>query len=439
MARRTRSLRGTKPRLTQRQQRGIAALSFLAILLTLLGVAWHVFDTNAGGVAVAALRPIGPNAYAPSSQHATLPHQRVYFVERQAAGYMLMASDVAGAEAPVSLLPDRFGAEDTDVVAALALSPDQRYLAIDAQRDHGDTVWTVATASGKLCTTPADAMGNFLHWLPDGEHFLFRPYLPVGPSTAAWHPGVWIVNAADGSHVNLALPNAMDATDVIDAAPSPDGSKIVLSTTTGLGAGSTVWQATPDGLSVQQLFSSPDDVGLFAWSPDGQQIAYESLAESTVPFRPAGLWLASAGMTQRQQVGDADGGHGFALSWSPDGHHLAFVTRLNASDSAADGQAGAVQSAVSVLDAPTNSIATIAGPQQTGQPRNFNPTWRADGTLVFTAMASGVGYGAALDESSLWQATATPARSTGNTANYTVNALNANFLADASALVAIVP
>ncbi len=404
----------------------------LALLLSLLGYLWHL--ANAGtGTATAAPQSAGPGVYAPATQRVALPHQRVYFVERHPEGYMLMASDVAGAEAPVTLLPDHFGAEDTDVVAALQLSPDQRYLAIDAQRDHGDTVWIVATQTARLATMPADATGNFLHWMPDGEHFLFRPFLPVGPSDATWHPGLWIVNAADGSHINLPLPDNMDAMDVIDAAPSPDGARILLSTTLGLGTGSTVWQATPNGTIMQPLFTSSDDVGLFAWSPDSSQVSYETITDSTVPFRPAGLWLMAPATTERHQIGVADGGHGFAPVWSPDGRQLAFVTRLNAGDGGADSHAGALVSGVSTYTAATGALSTVATPDLTGQPRNFNPTWKADGTLLFTAMSADAGYGAALGEASLWLASSagTPAPHLAPTGS--------NFLADASPIVAIVP
>jgi Tol biopolymer transport system component len=419
-------------RWSPRRKRGLAALVSLALLLPLLGYLWHLANVGTS-TTTAAHQAGGLSVYAPATQHVALPHQRVYFVERHPEGYMLMSSDVAGAEAPVSSLPDHFGAEDTDVVAALQLSPDQRYLAIDAQRDHGDTVWIVATQTAKLSTMPADATGNFLHWLPDGDHFLFRPVFPVGPSDTTWHPGLWIVNAADGNHVDLPLPNGMDATDVIDAAPSPDGTKIMLSTTMGLGTGSTVWQTTPNGAAMQPLFTSADDAGLFAWSPDGKQVGYETIADSTVPFRPAGLWLMSAATTERHQIGVADGGHGFAPVWSPNGQHLAFVTRLNAGDGSADSHAGALVSGVSTYTPATRLLSAVATPDLTGQPRNVNPTWRSDGALLFTAMSADAGYGAALGEAALWSAS-----SAGAPASH-LAPTGSNFLADASPIVAIVP
>jgi Tol biopolymer transport system component len=209
----------------------------------------------------------------------------------------------------------------------------------------------------------------------------------------------------------------------------------MLSTTMGMGTGSTIWQTTPHdatgatsatGASMQPLFTSADDAGLFAWSPDGKQVSYETIADSTVPFRPAGLWLMSPATTERHQIGVADGGHGFAPAWSPDGQHLAFVTRLNAGAGSADSHAGALMSGVSTYTPATGALSAVATPELTGQPRNFNPTWEADGTLLFTAMNADAGYGAALGEASLWSDS-----SAGMPTSHLTQA-GSNFLADAS-------
>lgn len=427
-------------RINRQRRRALGALGLLVGMLPLLALGWHLLASADSAPVAHVQQPVGPQAYPPAVSKAALPHHRVYAVDKQPNGYQLTYSDVAGAETPLEMLPDHFGSEATDVVAALALSPDLRYLAIDAQRDHGDTVWVVATATGQLQTTPAEATGNFLHWLPDGQHFLFRPFLPVG-NQGDWQPGLWIVDATTGSHVNVPLPTNVASTDLVDAAPSPDGTRIVLSVTVGLGAGSTVWTMQPDGMHAQQLFASPEDVGLFAWSPDGNQIAYEAITDSTVPFQPAQLWVMTAATAQRHALATVDGGHGYAPAWSPDGQHLAFVTRLNAGDSAANEQAGLLQSAVQAIDPATGSLTTIAAPTQTGQPRNIAPTYQADGTLTFTAMAASDGYGAALATTAIWRATiADHQQLTGSTGNtgYQLSSMG-TALSSASAFIAIVP
>jgi dipeptidyl aminopeptidase/acylaminoacyl peptidase len=385
---------------------GLAMCAGLAALLAGLALAW-VAGNGASGAETApgVARPIGPGAYPPAATKATLPHGRAYAVIRQAGGYTLMASDAPGEAVLVAPLPNHFGSETTDAVAALVLSPDQRWLAIDGMADHGDFVWVVDTTTHALRMDPPDATGNFLHWLPDGEHFLFRPFLPLRAATTDWNPGLWIVDALSGTHVNLPLPGDLPATAISDAAPSPDGTRIILSVAPGLGLGSTVYLATPDGLSMQPLFHSSAVVGAFAWSPDGQHIAYETIADSTVPFRPAGLWVMDAAGNAQRQIALADGGHGFAPAWSPDGTRLAFVARLNPTDPQANAAAGALVSAVQVASLTSGSLITVAAPAQTGQPRNIDPIWQPDGTLTFTAMAASTGYGAALAPTALWRAT----------------------------------
>ena len=430
------SISQSKASLRQTKRVGsVIVLMVLAALLPVLVVTW--FAANGTTAVSAAHTPIGPRTYPPTSQHAALPHHRVYSVEKQSQGYMLMDADTTGAAKPVTLLPNSFGSDATDVVAALALSPNQQYLAIDAQQDHGDFVWIVATATNQLRTTPDDAIGNFVRWMPDGTHFLFRPFLPTR-NDGTWNPGLWIVDAGTGAHINLTLPNGLPATDLADAAPAPDGTQIVLSVTTGLGQGSTVWLASPDGMQMQPLFQSTADVGLFAWSPDGQQIAYETIADSSVPFRPAGLWVMSATGTAQHQIATADGGHGYAPAWSPDGTQLAFVTRLNPTDSTANGMAGALVSAVQMATLADGRITTVAAPAQTGTPRNIDPIWQADGTLLFTAMGASSDFGAALSSSTLWQAAPT-AVTTQHPSTLQLTPIRQHLTSPTTAFVTIVP
>jgi Tol biopolymer transport system component len=125
---------------------------------------------------------------------------------------------------------------------------------------------------------------------------------------------------------------------------------------------------------------------MFAWSPDGSQIAYERLSDSPTPFLPAGLWLMNTSGMQQRYLADTDGGHGFALSWSPDGSRIAYVLRTNAGDRSANFSAQALQSAIAVVDISTGRSWTVASQAQTGTQISSNAVWAADGTkLTFTA------------------------------------------------------
>jgi WD40-like Beta Propeller Repeat len=350
--------------------------------------------------------PIGPRTYAPDTTHeVTLPSSRIYYVEKRGDGFMLASSDIPGAESPVTLLPDNFGSDPVDTVGALEVAPSHRYIAIDAHRDMGDVAWIVRTSDNNLQQMPVNAMGNFLHWLPDGEHFLFRPTLPDSPSTQNWEPGVWIVDAATGSYINLPLPDGVDSTGLIDAAPSPKGDQIILSVTSGLGTGSSVWMTTPDGMNTERIFNSDAIVAQLAWSPDGSNIAYDTILDAPTPYRPADLWVMSSQNDNRRQIAVADGGHGYGLQWSPDGQRIAFVQRLNANTQSADNQAGELVSAIAVVDPMRGDIQVIANPDQTSMPRNIAPNWQSDGSLIFASMRASDQMGAALAPAGLWRTT----------------------------------
>ncbi len=397
--------RGTAQSRRQGRVRGMVTLSVLAVLVPLALLAWHASSGDASQPTQGPRAAIGPATYPPTHRQAVLPHHRAYSIERQGDGFALMASDDPATHLLVTTLPGGFGSETTDTIAALDLAPSQQWLAIDGMHEHGDHVWIVSTTDGTLRELPSDATGNFLHWLPDGAHFLFRPVLPTRAADTAWNPGMWIVDAASGTHVNLALPGDLPATALVDAAPAPDGTRIILSVSGGLGQGSAVYLATPDGLTMQPLFQANADVAAFAWSPDGAHVAYEAIEDSAVPFRPAGLWTMAADATGQRQLALADGGHGFAPTWSPDGTHLAFVTRLNTDDGRANSQAGHLLSAVAVASTADGTITTVAAPGQTGQPRNLAPAWQTDGSLIFTAMGASDAPGAAIVPALPWHTT----------------------------------
>ncbi len=326
-----------------------------------------------------------------------------YYTLKQASGFVLARAERGGLGQPIRLpqtvasFGNDFGQAESDQVFRMQLSPDGCYLAIAATEDHGDLAWVYDIQRGTLSPAPTNVMGDFLNWLPGGtgHSFLYRPMLPLGPDAPrvnnAWNPGLWIVNAATGAFTNLDIgaPSAM----LVDAAPSPDGSRIVYSTSLGLGMGSDVWMMRGDGSQVTHLFRLPGGAqsiaGLFAWSPDGSQIAYERLSDSPVPFLPAGLWVMSSSGTHSRYLAGTDGGHGYSLAWSPDSTRIAYVVRTNDSDRAADYVAQSLQSAIAVVDVQSGASVLVATTASTGMQLNLNPEWvtNAPGSslLLFTA------------------------------------------------------
>jgi Tol biopolymer transport system component len=151
-----------------------------------------------------------------------------------------------------------------------------------------------------------------------------------------------------------------------------------------------VWVMNSDGSHISHLFRASGGaqsiVGLFAWSPDGKSIAYERLADSPIPFLPAGLWTMNSTGGQQQLLANIDGGHGYLPVWSPDSHKLAYVVRTNFGDHLADVQMQSLQCAIAAIDVTTRQSWNVASPNQTGMQLNMHPMWSANSAnITFTA------------------------------------------------------
>ena len=341
----------------------------------------------------------GQQAHSQARVRGFSPFSYIYYTLKDTHGFVIARArrgangQPVGTPETLALLGDEFGLVDSDSIATLQLSPDGKYVAIDGIRDHGEQVWIYDTQSMTVSLVPAHVMGNFLHWLPGGHSFLYRPMLPLGPEApmdgGTWNPGLWIVDAATNAHTNIDIqaPSAY----LIDATASPHGSHIIYSTTTGLGAGSDAWLMNSDGSGRTHILHSAGNarsvLGMFTWSPDGSHIAYEQISDSAIPFLNAGLWVMDSQGGHSQYLVDTDGGHGFMPVWSPDSRKIAFIARTNVGDRQADLQAQALQCTIGVVDVQSHQSWHIVSAQQTGTLLNINPTWTADSaSITFTAL-----------------------------------------------------
>ncbi|HEY3993407.1 MAG TPA: hypothetical protein VGM01_11060 [Ktedonobacteraceae bacterium] len=319
----------------------------------------------------------------------------LYFVLKQANGFVLARAHEGANNQPtdtpqmIASFDNAFGQSTADNVISLQISPGGSYVAIDGTHSDGELLWIFDTRSLTLKREPANVSGTFLRWLPnDSGLFLYRPILPLGTSAPLnkvdWDPGLWIGNALTGAFttINIGLPSS----SLVDALGSPDGSQILYSTTRGLGLGSDIWKVDLSGLHLEHLLrldSDPESIaGMFDWSPDGQSIAYERLDDGPTPFLAAGLWVMDRHGGKQRLLAQADGGHGFALRWSPDSAKIAFVARTNPSTSMANQSIQALQSAVDVVDVSSGHVWSVASPAVTGVQINTSPTWNANGSQI---------------------------------------------------------
>ncbi|MBS1874229.1 MAG: PD40 domain-containing protein [Acidobacteria bacterium] len=177
-----------------------------------------------------------------------------------------------------------------------------------------------------------------------------------------------------------------DGQQNIDPAWSPDGQWIAYHSVAQHG----VWVVPATGGAPRRLTSFGSTP---AWSPDSRQIAFRSSEPisyawfDTAGTGPSFIWVVAVDGTQLRQVtfpSNSGGGHG-KPAWNPDGRRIAFV---------ATGQDGGIE--VLDLESGQRQLVVRVGRDIPLQPgtwltRLWDPRWGTDGRSLYFSAMSGPG------------------------------------------------
>jgi Tol biopolymer transport system component len=256
-------------------------------------------------------------------------------------------------------------------LTATHVAPSGQYLALELECGNGPLVQIVDTFTGESTTPFPDMDSHFLAWDLDNGLYLR-------------------VDALGNTRLMRVVPNGPAGQFPLTAPTydmdfSPDDKSLIYAFTRGLGLGSELWAATSTGSKTWQLYADKEAILTFArWSPDGKNIAFIKMPDSSIPFPMGELWVMDADGNNARPLAAADSGHGYAAAWSPDSTHIAFVGRDNPDDAAADQNAGALVSNIYLVEVVSRKVTRVT---------NFegriveSPVWSADGHfLAFTVV-----------------------------------------------------
>lgn len=247
----------------------------------------------------------------------------------------------------------------------IASAPVGRFLAIELSCPNGQTVLFLDTNTAGLAQPIRDSDSHFLAWAVDGT----AAYLKID---SLGTPRVVRVST-DGRRDPLSISEF-----TYDLATSQDAFTFSLSR--GLGQGSEMYLAKRSGGVSQLLYADQYNYISFArFSPDGKQIAFLKIPDTQTAFTIGELWIMNRDGSHARKLADADAGHGYAASWSPEGKRIAFVVRENLAEEQADRLSEALISNLYVMDVETGTSVQITH-LESG--RVETPHWSPEGNLL---------------------------------------------------------
>ncbi len=310
---------------------------------------------------------------ASSSLPTLRPEESALYVYSPEKGALLqMAADLSNVEREIHLsLPPC-------ELSRLFPAPGGQRLAAEMACPNGPQALLIDPKNGTVRSFLADPEmdSHFLAWSADGR----TAYLRVNALAA---PRILAVEVSSLRARGLVL----DAY-TYDLSARPGGRQILFSVSRGLGLGSEMQAAQPNGGNPRPLLRDSQNIlALAQWSPDGQSIAFIKIPDSQVPYSVGELWVMEAEGGDPRKLADADAGHGFAAAWSPEGGRLAFVTRTNPQETRADQSVEALVSNIHIVEPASGALRQVTS-HEAG--RTGAPVWSPDGnTLSFEYVLNG--------------------------------------------------
>jgi Tol biopolymer transport system component len=213
-----------------------------------------------------------------------------------------------------------------------AWSPDGGKILFDSDRSGTRAIWVMnADGSGQAQVTfpTMGAQDSTPTWSPDGTKIAFGREMPFGAggNTNECRTLVYVANADGTGAAAISLPAPTNCS--YDPDWSPDGGLIAFVATSSTPSGNNdedVWAAKPDGTGATQLShhpydSYPDCVSTEApsWTPDGRKIIFD--ADCAPGAGDTRFILINRDGTGQQVVGEQ---RAVEAVWSPDGQRIAY-------------------------------------------------------------------------------------------------------------------
>lgn len=254
-------------------------------------------------------------------------------------------------------------------------APIGAFLLIELSCPNGQTVLFLETETKTVTQPVPDTDSHFLSWASDGE----SAYLKVD-------------SLGNARVIQVFTDGKSKETDVIgwtyDLSSMPNSDDFIFTFSRGMGYGSELHFTANNGRSADVLYADEFNyISFVRYSPDATQVAFIKIPDSATPFSIGELWVMDADGSNPRKLTDADAGHGYAANWSPDGTKLAFVSRENPDDPAADQSGEGLISNIYIVDVTTGHVSQVT---RFTDLYAETPRWSPGGnTLAFNVVIDG--------------------------------------------------